>query len=59
LRISVPRSARQRRRNLYRAGIAEGVIMKIGGWRTRGVFGRRAIVSKIDSAVALKKLNAS
>jgi hypothetical protein len=24
-------------RNLRRAGIAEGIIMKIGGWRTRNV----------------------
>jgi integrase len=32
-------------RNLRRAGVAEGVIMKIGGWRTRSVFERYAIVS--------------
>ena len=36
-------------RNLRRAGIAEGVIMKIGGWRTRSAFERYAIVSQTDS----------
>jgi len=46
-------------RNLRRAGIAEGVIMKIGGWRTRSVFERYAIVSQTDIADALKKLEAS
>ena len=46
-------------RNLRRAGIAEGVIMKIGGWRTRSVFERYAIVSQTDIAEALKKLEAS
>jgi hypothetical protein len=45
--------------NLRRAGIAEGVIMKIGGWRTRSVFERYAIVSQTDIAEALKKLEAS
>lgn len=45
-------------RNLRRAGIAEGVIMKIGGWRTRSVFERYAIVSQTDIAEALKKLEA-
>ena len=43
-------------RNLRRAGIAEGVIMKIGGWRTRSVFERYAIVSQTDIAEALRKL---
>lgn len=46
-------------RNLRRAGIAEGVIMKIGGWRTRSVFERYAIVSQSDIADALRKLEAS
>jgi integrase len=43
-------------RNLRRAGIAEGVIMKIGGWRTRSVFERYAIVSQTDISDALEKL---
>ncbi len=43
-------------RNLRRAGIAEGVIMKIGGWRTRSVFERYAIVSQTDITEALQKL---
>jgi hypothetical protein len=43
-------------RNLRRAEIAEDVIMNIGGWRTRSVFGRYAIVSQTDIADALKKL---
>ncbi|HEX6505349.1 MAG TPA: tyrosine-type recombinase/integrase, partial [Terriglobales bacterium] len=45
-------------RNLRRAGVAEGVIMKIGGWRTRAVFERYAIVSQADVADALQKLEA-
>ena len=43
-------------RNLRKAGVAEGVIMKIGGWRTRSVFERYAIVSQSDIADALTKL---
>jgi hypothetical protein len=40
-------------RNLRRA---EGVIMKIGGWRTRSVFERYAIVSQADIVEALGRL---
>jgi integrase len=43
-------------RNLRRAGVAEGVIMKIGGWRTRSVFERYAIVSQTDITEAMQKL---
>jgi integrase len=43
-------------RNLRRAGIAEGVIMSIGGWKTRSVFERYAIVSRTDIADAMRKL---
>ena len=43
-------------RNLRRAGVAEGVIMKIGGWRTRSVFERYAIVSQADIAEAVGRL---
>lgn len=46
-------------RNLRRAGICESVIMKTGGWRTRSVFERYAIVSQTDIADALKKLEVS
>jgi len=46
-------------RNLRRAGVAEGVIMKIGGWRTRSVFERYAIVSRNDIADAIFKLEES
>jgi hypothetical protein len=43
-------------RNFRRAGIAEGIIMKIGGWKTRSVFERYAIVSHNDAEDALEKL---
>lgn len=45
-------------RNLRRAGVAEGVIMKIGGWKTRSVFERYAIVSQTDISDAMLKLEA-
>jgi integrase len=43
-------------RNLRRAGISETVIMKIGGWKTRSVFERYAIVSRTDIADAMRML---
>ena len=45
-------------RNLRRAGVAEGVIMKIGGWKTRSVFERYAIVSQGDIRDAMTSLEA-
>ena len=45
-------------RNLRRAGVAEGVIMKIGGWKTRSVFERYAIVAQSDIKDAMLKLEA-
>jgi hypothetical protein len=46
-------------RNLRRAGVPETVIMKIGGWRTRSVFERYAIVSRNDIADAMVQLQQS
>ena len=46
-------------RNLRRAGVPETVIMKIGGWRTRSVFERYAIVSRNDIADAMLQLQQS
>lgn len=43
-------------RNFRRAGVAEGVIMKIGGWKTRSVFERYAIVAQSDIEEALERL---
>jgi hypothetical protein len=42
-------------RNFRRAGIAEGVIMRVGGWRTRSVFERYNIISQADIQDALEK----
>jgi len=41
--------------DLRRAGVAEGVIMKIGGWKTRSVFERYNIVDPRDIREALIK----
>ena len=46
-------------RNLRRAGISETVIMKIGGWKTRSVFERYAIVNRGDIAEAMQKLESN
>jgi integrase len=44
-------------RNLRRLGVSEGVIMKIGGWRTRAVFERYNIVDEADLADAARRLD--
>jgi len=46
-------------RNFRRAGVAEGVIMRVGGWRTRSVFERYNIISQADIKDALAKLEQS
>ena len=43
-------------RNLRESGVDETVIMKIGGWKTRSVFIRYAIVSTADMEAAFAKL---
>ena len=45
-------------RNLRNAGVPEGVIMKIGGWRTRSVFERYSIIVQSDIRDAMGKLEA-
>ncbi|HEX9112288.1 MAG TPA: hypothetical protein VF845_12475 [Terriglobales bacterium] len=44
-------------RNLRRLGVAEGVIMKIGGWKTRNVFDRYNIVDEADLSDAARRLD--
>lgn len=43
-------------RALRNAGVAEEVIMKIGGWRTANVFKRYSIVAQSDIRDAVRKL---
>ena len=40
------------------SGVSEGVIMKIGGWETRSVFERYAIVTESDMADAIERVEA-
>jgi integrase len=45
-------------RNLRNAGVPEGVIMKIGGWKTRSVFERYSIIVQSDIQDAMGNLEA-
>jgi integrase len=42
-------------RELRRAGVAESVVMQIGGWKTREMFRRYAITDSRDIAAAIEK----
>ncbi len=44
-------------RNLRRLGVSEGVIMRIGGWKTRNIFERYNIVDQTDLADAARRLD--
>jgi integrase len=44
-------------RNLRRLGVSEGVVMKIGGWRTREIFERYNIIDEADLADAARRLD--
>jgi integrase len=44
-------------RNLRRLQVSEGVIMKIGDWRTRAVFERYNIVDETDLADAARRMD--
>lgn len=44
-------------RNLRRLGVSEGVIMKIGGWRSRAVFDRYNIIDETDLIDAAQRLD--
>ncbi|MGC1784687.1 MAG: tyrosine-type recombinase/integrase [Acidobacteriaceae bacterium] len=43
-------------RNLRKAGVPENVIMAVGGWKTRSMFDRYAIVNNDDTLRAMQSL---
>ncbi|OFV84990.1 MAG: hypothetical protein A2W26_04690 [Acidobacteria bacterium RBG_16_64_8] len=44
-------------RNLVRAGVSEGVVMKLCGWRTRHMFDRYNVADKRDLVEGVGRLN--
>jgi integrase len=44
-------------RDMRRAGLSEGEVMKLCGWKTRAMFDRYNIIDEADLASAVAKLN--
>jgi hypothetical protein len=38
------------------AGLPEGIIMKVGGWKTHAMFNRYAIINSVDLDLAVRRL---
>ena len=45
-------------RNARASGVPEGIVMKLGGWRTREVFDRYAIIEESDMEQAIDLIEA-
>jgi len=44
-------------RDMRRAGLSEGELMKLCGWKTRAMFDRYNIIDEADLASAVAKIN--
>jgi len=42
-------------RNFHRAGVSEGEIMQLCGWKTRSMFDRYNVIDEADLAAAVAK----
>ncbi len=54
--VALYRAGRDEQDMVSRAGVAESVVMEIGGWKTRSVFLRYDIVNSKDRKMAMEQL---